>query len=491
MNLWRKPFLSIVLLTSFSPLHGATISHDFNGGLPDALQLNGDALFIEAPLTFDDFDSAGTPRTFGGSGSHTIESDGGISGNFLILTPPASSQNNRVAYDQSAASIATRMTADFDFAVRRFGTGADGFGVAFLNTAVHGITGAGPEFGEEANVGGSIGFGFDIFGNPENSDPDDNHVSFHANGVRVGPQVSLNNEIDLAIVDFAIPHHGHVEVIWTGPDTAQATIVLTPDVAGVFGGPGTPVVVQQELTGITPYAGRLALDARTGGLIALFAYDNLVSDFGPIDQSGIQLTSGSPGQQGSLVIPNSDGGAVVEWQASFDFRILQGATGESEGFSFGFSRPGDITDVGAEGASTGLAIGFDTNMNSGEISGNHISVRFDGTLLAEIDLGLLNIDLDDGLLHHAEIEFTDQLLLLKLDGQLIQTPIHVGLWQAHGGQFVFGAMTGSGSAFQYVDNLQIEFVSIVPEPASSVTMLLGLVALSRRRRSAKLTSLRS
>ncbi len=50
---------------------------DFNTRLPSVLSTSGSARFVDAPLTHDDFDTLGTPRQFGGSGSHSIEAVGG------------------------------------------------------------------------------------------------------------------------------------------------------------------------------------------------------------------------------------------------------------------------------------------------------------------------------------------------------------------------------------------------------------------------------
>ena len=63
------------------------------------------------------------------------------------------------------------------------GSRADGLGFALLPTALYGTNGPpiGPftGFGEEPNLPGAIGVGFDIYQNT--GEPNNNHVSLHFN----------------------------------------------------------------------------------------------------------------------------------------------------------------------------------------------------------------------------------------------------------------------------------------------------------------------
>ena len=486
------------------------IGSDFNAGLPGDATLHGSATSIVAPMTVDDFDSNRTPsvtNTYNDANAPhqgvgqppLILSDGGVpgQGNFLFLTPSDTGQNNRISYDRTTAGPTTRIVMEFDYANRPDGSYGDGFGVAFFDTAIHGTSGVGPpagvapKFEEDPNVVGSFGVGFDIFDNDQNNDPSDNHVSFHYDAATIS-QSALDpvTEVDLVenFMGTPIPMHMKIELKWLTTDSALATVTVIPDFYGFLGGPRTPVVREQVITGITPYEARVAINARSGGLKANFFYDNIVADFGPIDQGGIQLTPATGNQLGGLSFDDPTGGqAVDEWGAWFDFRIVPGNDGDgADGISLSFSRLGDVGATDEEGSGTGLGIGFDTHPNGGEISGNHLNVRFDGSLLQEIDLTQFGLILEDGMVHHAELNLQNGLLDVLIDGQTILDDFFVDGWQPYAGQFVLGARTGGKVQYSFIDNFD-GFVdtaesSPVPEPNSALLLMVGAVGLFARRR---------
>jgi hypothetical protein len=465
--------LIAVLLVAASQTHAETavISSDFNAGIPAGATLFGSASHLSAPLTTQTFDGGGTAHTFSGSGSQTIQ-PGGISANFLRLAPNANGQSNNAAFNRTTTGAMTRMVLDFDF---RMGGGtsppADGLGLAFLATGTHGISGAGPGFSEEANVSNSFGAGFDIFDNG-GADSPANHISYHFNGGQQGANQAFNSGTQINLSDNQW-HHANVVLNWTGPTTAQATTTFTNNL------PGGPVVATQTITGISPYEARLALQARTGGLNANHDIDNVVVDWGPISQGGVQLTPAANGQLGGLSIDANtvSGAEVAGFDASFDFRGRPGTVPGADGFSFSLVRGNNVGAFSEEGAPTGLAIAFDSFNNGGpDPNDNHLQVYFDGAAVTGGLVSSLPINLDDGNIHTADIDFLDGALSVSLDGNPVLSNLLIPGFDPYDGQFNFGARTGGLNANFFIDNFDAT-VQLTPEPSAiALWVLLGFAA---------------
>ncbi len=204
-----------------------------------------------------------------------------------------------------------------------------------------------------------------------------------------------------------------------------------------------------------------------------------VSFYGPsavVNQEAL-LTPSINSQLGGMSFTDQDNGKLIEaWEANFDFRIDQNGGGGADGISLTFSRLGDVGPVGEEGLLSGLAIGFDTWSN-GEVSGNHISLRYDGVSLVEQHIS--STVLENGDVHSTSISMVDGLVSVSLDGASIFTHDVVS-WAAYSGQFNFGARTGGARSRQVVDNF-IGSTVAVPEPSVFALFALAFCGLALRK----------
>lgn len=471
-------FLSSALLvpTAASAV-SVSFQENFNAGLPGNGTLFGGASAIVAPLTVDNYDAPGTPFTASGTVAPAITA-GGPTGNFLRLTTATNSLQNQVGYNVTAPITATRMVVDFDFRATPGGGQADGIGMALLNVANFGASGAAPAISESPNLAGSFGVGIDIHaGGATAVEPNNNHLSFHSNSAQIGnaqtPGFDMSN---------GVFHHANVVLNWTAATTALATITLTPDIHGT---PGAPQVFTQAITGLSPYQARVAFGARTGGQNAAQDIDNVRVDFGPIEQGGLQLTSGAGNQLGGFAFSDpTNGRDITEWTADFDFRNRAEIGGGADGFSLSFVRGNDVGAAGEAGRPTGLTIGFDNYDNgAGDVSVSAIDIFFDGVNLTGggIDLLPLGILLDDGNIHNASISMDEGLLDVTIDGQVVLNDFAVAGWTPYSGRFNFGARTGGESANHYIDNFSAT-LTFIPEPATAALGLMSLAGLAMRRR---------
>ncbi len=209
----------------------------------------------------------------------------GWDGGYLRLTTEANDQLNVVSFSQSYSGTYEALELSFDFSINKGPGGADGFGVAYLNTAnygtdsLSGVTG----FSEEPNLTNSFGVGFDTFNNdgldPDEPDATPNSISLHANGARVDT-LSLTNEL-IPFLETA-----------DGLPIMTSTIRVVP----VDGGSNVTVTVNDGtntitpyngffVAGLNPYDGRLAIGGRTGGANANQDLDNIKLTITPVGGS--------------------------------------------------------------------------------------------------------------------------------------------------------------------------------------------------------------
>lgn len=241
-----------------SALHGAT-------GVASTAQTSA-TLTVTRPST-QDFDSAtGAPYTLAhylGFFSATVTS-GGPTGSFLRLAEQNTTNTvNSIAFERTGVGPApTRVVLELDFRLTPTGCSADGFGIAYLATALHGTSGSAPQFNEEVNVAQAIGVGLDIYDNsPELFGG--NQVSLHWNGALVSEHSGV---IPLMSGQF---NHARIELRAAGA-TTQVDITMTAP-----GGAATPVVTSAVIP--TPlYEGRFAISGRTGACTAHHDVDNVV-----------------------------------------------------------------------------------------------------------------------------------------------------------------------------------------------------------------------
>ncbi|QJR79766.1 hypothetical protein CA267_002620 [Alteromonas pelagimontana] len=225
--------------------------------------------------------------------------------------------------------------------------------------------------------------------------------------------------------------------------------------------------------------------ANAGILTSNFSSNTGMAELGSasvIDGKGVLTPSSSDLRGGFLFNSIDEGKLLAQWSASFEFTISDNKGGGADGISFGLVREGDSLNLhgflGEEGATAGLAIGFDT-YNNGEISANHVSVRFDDNIITTVDLDNL-FELQDGTTYTSLMTFNNGIFNLSLNDEAIVNDLSISGWQPYAGNFYFAARTGGASSLQVVDNLHIE-TTTVPAPATFALVLCGLAGLITRR----------
>lgn len=192
-----------------------------------------------------------------------------------------------------------------------------------------------------------------------------------------------------------------------------------------------------------------------------------IDSFGGLDNTGtLKLTEAYiGGQQGLVLLDDLDGGApMTEFSASFGLRIGGGT--QADGFSFNFANdfPDDLSDwVAEEGAGTGLTISFDTYDN-GAFEAPAIDVKLGGSVIASVN------DLDFPIWMYRTDTFVDVTIALGIDGKLnlsvsgtpVFTDLFVGLVPTPG-RFAFAARTGGSTDNHWIDNLNIQTSSALPD----------------------------
>ncbi|MEF8723661.1 MAG: CARDB domain-containing protein [Candidatus Accumulibacter delftensis] len=210
-----------------------------------------------------DFDADGLPWVAASfSNSAPVVIPGGPSGNFLRLLPGSVTGYNTIAFNNAGVGvIPATVSVDFDFRIGKVSNQGDGIGFAWLNADVWGISGPAPQFGEEVNLAGSFGVGFDPVNNGELSD---NHVSLHFNGSKLAEFNLPGFRLDSG--DF---QHARV-VIAAVTGGSKVSVYLTPNA-----GSEVAVVEDYFISGMQAYDGRMAFGARNGGWRADNDLDNI------------------------------------------------------------------------------------------------------------------------------------------------------------------------------------------------------------------------
>jgi hypothetical protein len=411
------------------------------------------------------------PDRFTVGGPASVRSDDGWDGNYMRLTPSAGSQQGTVFFDQTFSGTYDQITFSFQLRVdQSVNSGADGFGFAYLNSALHGTTGPSPiapTFGEEPNLAGSFGIGFDTYNNGASDSNAEGSVSLHFNGASIGGSVPLdgtfNLESGLVITAFMDVQYFPAE------GGSRVTVVLDDS----FGGGSTFLTAYESVLvpGLAPYDGRIAYGARTGGAWNRQSIDNITADlvagattqsfsenfevppaFDPFVVGGTPFTLKNHGFQ-PRIESDVPGGTGVQparlrltdeaaslsssiafdqtstntqrIEAGFDLRITDGlALGRADGMSFMLL---DAADYGTTGNTlpdgyqafelpafaNALGVGFDTytdGLGDGDQCvdctgniGNAINIYWNAALAAKVTLPLADINLGGGQFHHADV----------------------------------------------------------------------------------------
>ena len=213
-----------------------------------------------------------TPVSLTGAGGVPPTLAGGV----LTVTTAANGLNNVAAFDRS--DVGTFPTANFAFTFRinpSVTASADGYSFLFANTTTFGTTGPVPQFGEEPNAAGVLGFSFDTWNNgpPGGLDPgpdgsDLQQIGLHFNG----SVVTAVNDTRLLGTPLTLDDnqlHNVAGVV----NFAGGTISLTVDGQSIFNNTAVP--------GLTPFESRVAFTGRTGGENELVEITNLAVNFVP------------------------------------------------------------------------------------------------------------------------------------------------------------------------------------------------------------------
>jgi hypothetical protein len=411
------------------------------------------------------------PDRFTLGGPAAVRSDDGWDGNYMRLTPATGSQQGTVFFDQVFSGSYDQLTFSFQLRVDQpGGGGADGFGFAYLRSSNHGTTGPSPinpTFGEEPNLLGSLGVGFDTYNNGASDNNAEGSVSLHYNGVPIGSSVNLagffNLESGLVITAFMGVQNSPSE------GGSRVTVVLDD----TFGGGSTFLTAYDSvlIPGLTPYDGRMAFGARTGGAWNRQSIDNVAAELtlGATTQSysenfevpasfdphvvggtpftlknhGFQprLQSNTPGASGvqpaflrltdeaaslsSSIAFDQTSTNTQRIEAGFDLRITDvgGALGRADGMSFmlldaarygstGNTLPDPYQAFELPAFEEVLGVGFDTYTGGADGDGcvdctgnvgNAINIYWNMALAAKVTLPLAEINLGNGQYHHADV----------------------------------------------------------------------------------------
>lgn len=530
-------------------LTGRTGGADTSGDVDNLNISYSNPLALAAPTNTlkVDFDTYGLSNTnitkFNGAGfTPTIVP--GLDGNALQLTQDGQgSTDNQIAInraDNNTQAAGHRFMVDFAMVNESHppGDAADGFGVAFLNTAVAGTSGSYNFGSEEPNVAQSFGVGFDTY---DNGGEGSNSISLNFDGAVV-------HSVDLGapILENGLAYRATIDVVQvTGG--SNVTVHLVDQEGAEY----TPIT-NHFVAGLNNYDHRVAIDSRVGGLNSSTYIDNIMgvplasadnpdatvqgfeggdSNFqtrsfagtpGPaimnngIDGNFLRLTHDTrPNNRNSLIFDMMPDGDVdeasgeVTIQGGFDFRMTSEGN-PADGFSmmlipvdtYGTEGTGafDVNGFAAEEPNFAGVFGIGIDLYNGI---NELSVHWDG---ARVDGGLNesdnvdpddptgpDLDFNDGNWHHLEFLLTEVEGGAELTIQLIDGGDFDEIFPIEG-LFIpgldiadyrveFAGRTGGAFVNTDLDNINIA-TTLVPEPGTIAMMLMGLGLVARRRRHA-------
>jgi hypothetical protein len=197
------------------------------------------------------------------------------------LASEVPNQQNAIAFDRTAGTPGPVIVAEFDFRIsNQADDSADGLAFLLLSTELHGDSGPLKQFvGEEPNLSGAFGVGFDTFDNDEEDCPAlcldrrANHVSLHWDGQQVGDIQRLDRR-RLDLVNGTWNHASiRLEQVARG---AEVTVTIKD------GSDGSEHVAfnHEFLPRVSFLAGlRAAFTARTGGAFDLHDFDNVTVSY--------------------------------------------------------------------------------------------------------------------------------------------------------------------------------------------------------------------
>lgn len=227
-------------------------------------------------FTGDGVDTPFTALQSGAAPGPALSTGTGNPGNSLRLTDTVNGQSNQVGFDLTDPGSFQTVNFAFDFKISiNLTPSADGFSFNLLDTATHGVTGGGPNLGEDPSAAGVLGFGFDTWANgAPNDDPAQGQqsnyeeISLFYNGAliqRVDDTRLLPTPLTL---DDGAFHRVTGSVNFNG-----GTASLNVD--------GQAILSNVAVAGLTPFESRVHFGGRTGGENERVDLDNLNVQFVP------------------------------------------------------------------------------------------------------------------------------------------------------------------------------------------------------------------
>lgn len=195
-----------------------------------------------------------------------------------------------------------------------------------------------------------------------------------------------------------------------------------------------------------------------------------------LDSGSVRLTPNVTNNIGSLVVNDLDPGSVVtSFDAAFTLAIGPGSDPPADGVSFSFGAPPPGTDAfGESGTWSGLAVVFDIFNNGENPTPPVIRVLWNGVQVAAEQGTLFN----GGTFQPVTIHYDSNGLDVDFNsGGIVMTDVVLTGSPESGFRFTFGARTGSLSAEQRIDDVDIfTKATAVARPAPVPTLADGAMA---------------
>lgn len=202
----------------------------------------------------------------------------------------------------------------------------------------------------------------------------------------------------------------------------------------------------------------------------------------------LRLTTANQGEVSSVWF--GDRQSITNFEASFQFRISEGANGGGDGFAFVIQDSGlDATGtgpgqggIGYYGIPRSVALEFDTwyNAERSDPSDNHISIQTLGLepnsndQSASLGSVTLPFDLQDGNVHSVRIVYKEDLLALWIDSSssapTLQARLHLPSYIGSDTAYV-GFTATTGFAYQNQDILNFSYIPSPVAPTLTDTAL--------------------
>ena len=268
---WLKTSLALLLLSWVTaPAFADPTEQDFSA----VFQGTGDAPYVIVDSTLP-------------ADIIQVTDQGVWDGKALWLTQNVGSQNNSVAFNQLVSGpydqLVIGMEMEFTLYDPPSSGGADGFGLAYANSAIWGSDNSWPiptfttpyppvpDLAEEPSLAGSLGVGFDIYSNAAWDGVGQNTISLHWNNKLLeNRSLDLGEWGDLFLLESGTPIRAEVAITPTGSGSNVTVLLVdleTGDIAIPF--------EDYFIDGLTPYDGRLVAKARTGGVFSEQFVDNV------------------------------------------------------------------------------------------------------------------------------------------------------------------------------------------------------------------------